>query len=160
MNEGGNRSDAPKAKGKRGEFQRARGRYQRYTRARLAQFARRLKHAIYPARTKVERIELAGPTARIGYNEAQALHFRAIEIGEPLGPLWSSYWVRVTARVPAGWRGSRVDLYWDSRSEALLWLDGRSRAGLNPGRHFAQLTPRADGGGTLTFLVEGARNRA
>src|ERR1700687_3579420 len=98
MRDGGNLSGTPPVKEDRGEFQRLRGRYPSYTRARLAQFARRLKRAIYPAREKVERIELAGPTQRIGFKEAEGLHYRAIEIGEPLGPLWSTYWVRITAR--------------------------------------------------------------
>ena len=144
----------------RGEFRRLRGRYAGYTRARLAQFSRRLKRAIYPEREKVERMELAGPLDRISFEQAQALGFRTVQPGEPLGPLWSTYWARVTARIPESWRGSRVDLYWDSRSEALLWLDGRSRQGLNPGRHFAPLTPKAVGGETLTFFVEIACNRA
>jgi alpha-mannosidase len=141
-------------------FQRLRGRYAGYTRARLAQFARRLKREIYPERAKVERIELAGPTDRITFAAAQALSFRTVAVGEPLGPLWSTYWAKVTARVPESWRGGRVDLHWDSRSEALLWLDGRSAQGLNSGRNFARLTPAANGGETLTFYVEVACNRA
>ena len=111
--------------GERGEFERLRGRYAGYTRARLAQFARRLKRAIYPERENVARIELAGPCERIPFKDAQALRFRDVQDGEQLGPLWSTYWVRVTATIPARWKGSRVDLHWDSRSEALLWLDGR-----------------------------------
>lgn len=160
MSDAGNPNGSSPVMRERGEFQRQRGRYPGYTRVRLAQFARRLKRAIYSAREKVERIELAGPTQRIGFEEAKALRYRTVDIGEPLGPLWSTYWVRVTARVPKEWRGARVDLYWDSRSEALLWLDGKSRQGLNPGRHFAELTPCAKGGETLTFHVEVACNRA
>lgn len=144
----------------RGEFQRLRGRYAGYTRTRLAQFARRLKRAIYPEREKVERIELVGPIDCVSFKEAQSLHYRTVQLGEPLGPLWSTYWVRITACIPISWRGSRVDLYWDSRSEALLWLNGRSSQGLNPGRNFARLTPSAEGGETLTFYVEVACNRA
>jgi alpha-mannosidase len=144
----------------RGEFQRVRGRYPGYTRTRLAQFARRLKRAIYPERAAAERIELAGPTERIAFAQAQALPYRPIGLGEPLGPLWATYWARVTVRIPSGWRGARVDLHWDSRSEALLWLDGRSSEGLNPGRNFAQMTAAAAGGETLTLYVEIACNRA
>jgi alpha-mannosidase len=144
----------------RGEFQRARGRYPGYTRTRLKQFGRRLQRAIYPAREKVLRIELVGPTERIGFAQAQTLTYRDVALGEPLGPLWSTYWARVTARIPESWRGARVDLYWDSRSEGLLWLDGRSSQGLNIGRNTARLTPSAKGGETLTFYVEIACNRA
>ena len=144
----------------RGEFQRLRGRYAGYTRARLAQFARRLKRNIYPQREKVEQIELSGPTDRIWYQDAQKLRYHNVQLGEPLGPALVDHWARVTAHIPAGWRGSRVDLYWDSRSEALLWLNGRSSQGLNPGRNFAQLTTSAEGGETITFFVEVACNRA
>jgi len=144
----------------RSEFRRVRSRYAGYSRARLAQFARRLKRAIYPERESLTRIELAGPTERMPFKDVQALRFRDVQVGEPLGPLWSTYWVRLTAAVPARWKGSRVDLHWDSRSEALLWLDGRSRQGLNPGRNFATLTPCARGGETLVFFVEVACNRA
>ncbi|HEX7884002.1 MAG TPA: glycoside hydrolase family 38 C-terminal domain-containing protein, partial [Afipia sp.] len=56
------------------------------------------------------------------------------------------------------WAGARIDLYWDSRSEALLWLDGRSSQGLNPGRHTAPLFQSASGGERLTFYVEVACN--
>jgi alpha-mannosidase len=151
----------PSAKARaRGEFRRMRGRYAGYTRARLKQFARRLKRAIYPERENIARIELSGPTQRISFKDAQALTFRPVQVGELLGPLWSTYWVRLTVTVPARWKGARVDLYWDSRSEALLWLDGRSHQGLNPGRHFATLTPSAKGGETLVFFVEVACNRA
>jgi len=144
----------------RGEFQRVRGRYEGYTRARLAQFVRRLKRAIYPERENVARLELAGPTERIPFQEAQSLSFRTVQVGEAFGPLWSTYWARVTATIPERWKGSRVDVHWDSRSEALLWLDGRSSQGLNPGRNFATLTPSAKGGETLVFFVEIACNRA
>src|SRR5476649_1170150 len=144
----------------RGEFQRLRGRYAGYTRARLAQFARRLRRAIYPEREAVQRIELAGPVDRITFKVAQALVFRDVQIGAPLGPLWATYWARVTARIPENWRGARVDLHWDSRSEALLWLDGRSSQGLNSGRNFARLTQAAKAGETITFHIEIACNRA
>jgi alpha-mannosidase len=143
-----------------GEFRRIRGRYPKYTRARLKHFARRLERAIYPERENVERIELAGPTDRISLEEAQSLAYRQVERGEPLGPLWATYWVKVAARIPAAWRGARVDLYWDSRSEALLWLDGRSAQGLNIGRHTAPLVRAAKGGEPLVFYVEVACNRA
>src|SRR5690348_14963475 len=82
----------------RSEFRRVRGRYAGYSRARLAHFARRLKRAIYPERESLTRIELAGPTERMPFKDVQALRFRDVQVGEPLGPLWSTYWVRLTAR--------------------------------------------------------------
>jgi alpha-mannosidase len=150
-------SDTPST---RGEFQRIRGRYAGYTRTRLAQFARRLRRAIYPERAAALRIEIVGPTDRIPYAEATKLGYRDAALGEPLGPLWATYWVRVTARIPESWRGARVDLHWDSRSEALLYLDGRSAQGLNNGRNFARVTPAATGGETVTLYIEVACNRA
>ncbi len=102
----------------------------------------------------------ADQTERISYAEATALKYRDVGLGEPLGPLWSTYWARVTVRVPEGWHGARVDLYWDSRSEALLWLDGRSSQGLNIGRYTATLAQKAKGGETITLYMEIACNRA
>ncbi|MEI9995557.1 MAG: glycoside hydrolase family 38 C-terminal domain-containing protein [Rhizomicrobium sp.] len=142
------------------EFQRIRGRYAGYTRTRLAQFARRLQRTIHPARAPVQNIELAGPTDRISFEEATELTYRNIALGEPLGPLWATYWARVTAQVPEAWRDAQVELYWDSKSEAMLWQGGRSLQGLNPGRNTARLVDAATGGETLTFYVEIACNRA
>ncbi|MEO8812575.1 MAG: glycoside hydrolase family 38 C-terminal domain-containing protein [Caulobacteraceae bacterium] len=142
------------------EIARIRGRYPDYTRARLAAFARRLARSIYPEKTPATAIEAAGPTDRIGFAEAAALDYRPVKIGAPLGPLWSTWWMRITVDIPEAWRGARVDLHWDSRSEALLWLDGRSAAGLNIGRSAARLTPAATGGERLVFHVEVACNRA
>ena len=137
---------------------RARGRYPTYTRDRIRQFGARLRRAIYPQRVAVERIEICGPVDRIPYAEGIALPYRDAALGEVLGPLFATYWVRVTARVPEDWAGGRVDLWWDSRSEGLLWLDGRSRQGLNPGRHAAILVPEAAGGEVLSFHIEVACN--
>ena len=141
------------------DIARIRGRYPGYTRERLRQFARRLAKAIYPERVPVEAIEMAGPTDRIALAEAEALDYRSVELGQALGPQWATFWFRVKAKVPPSWRGARVDLYWDSRTEALLWLDGRSSQGLNVGRHAAPLTHAATGGEALTFAIEAACNR-
>jgi len=139
---------------------RPRGRYAGYTRARLAAFARRLRRAIHPASAGVDLIEMTGPVGRIGFEEAAALPYHAVEVGEPLGPLWATYWFRVTASVSKDWAGARVDLRWDSASEAMLWLDGRSARGLNIDREDAPLVVKARGGESLTFHVEVACNRA
>jgi alpha-mannosidase len=142
------------------DIRRGRGRYPEYTRARLRAFAPRLMAAVWPERAPVARIEMAGPIEdRIAFKEARKLDYRPVEVGEPLGPLWATYWFKITARAPAEWAGEPVDLYWDSRSEGLLWLDGRSAQGLNIGRHEARLTAKA-GNETLSFFVEVACNRA
>ncbi|MDB5483076.1 MAG: hypothetical protein JWO83_4129 [Caulobacteraceae bacterium] len=142
------------------DLARGRGRYPAYTRQRLADVARRLRRAIYPARAPVVDIKVVGPTDRIGFEDAARLTYRPAGIGEALGPLWSTWWFRVTAEVPPDWARSRVDLHWDSASEALLWRDGRSVAGLNIGRHQVRLTKAAKGGERLVFSVEVACNRA
>jgi alpha-mannosidase len=98
------------------DLRRIRGRYAGYTRTRLAQFARRLRRAVYPQTMAALAINMAGPTDRVGYAAAQGLDYRPAALGETLGPLWATYWFRVTAQVPEDWRGSRVDLHWDSRS--------------------------------------------
>jgi alpha-mannosidase len=142
------------------DIARGRGRYPRYTRQRLADFSRRLRRAIWPARAPVVAIEVAGPVDRIGFEEAAGLGYRTSAIGEALGPLWATWWFRVTADIPPEWAGARVDLHWDSASEALLWRDGRSVAGLNIGRHEVRLTEAAAGGERLVFNIEVACNRA
>jgi alpha-mannosidase len=141
------------------DIRRGRGRYPGYTRARLSQFAGRLRRAIHPARAAVEAVEVAGPTDRIGFAAAQTLDYRPAQIGAEFGPLWATWWVRLTARVPDDWRG-RVELYWDSRSEALLRLGDRTIQGLNDGRHTAYLLDNAKGGETVTAQIEVACNRA
>ncbi len=60
--------------------------------------------------------------------------------------------------MPAGWAGRRVDLLWDSASEATLWLDGLPAQGLNRHHHDAVLVERAAGGERLAFEVELACN--
>nr|MDQ2861088.1 hypothetical protein [Pseudomonadota bacterium] len=142
------------------DIARPRGRYAAYTRDRLAAFSRRLRRAIYSARAEVVSIEMAGPTDRIAFPAACGLAYRPVEIGQALGPLWATYWFAVTTRIPRGWAGARVDLYWDTVSEALLWLGGRSSAGLNIGRPTARLVERAVGGESLIFHMEVACNRA
>ncbi|MFQ3455856.1 glycoside hydrolase family 38 C-terminal domain-containing protein [Bradyrhizobium sp. UFLA01-814] len=137
---------------------RIRGRYPQYTRRRLQGFAERLQQKIHADRVPVTSLALAGPTERISLEDALKLDYRAVPLGETLGPLWATYWVHVVAEVPQAWAGSRVDLYWDSRSEALLRLNGRSSQGLNPGRHIAPLVQSARGGETVSFHVEVACN--
>ncbi len=141
------------------DLRRPRGRYPAYTRERLQKFARRLRRAIYPERVGVQSILMAGPTDRIGYAAAQALDYQPVALGQPLGPLWATYWFKVTAQVPESWRGSRVDLHWDARCEGLLRLGGATVQGLNIGRHQARLIAAAEGGQVIEFEIEAASNR-
>ncbi|HUQ22858.1 MAG TPA: glycoside hydrolase family 38 C-terminal domain-containing protein, partial [Gaiellaceae bacterium] len=101
---------------------------------------------------------VAGPVGRISYEEAQGLDYRPAELGERFGPLFATYWFRGAATVPAGWAGRRVDLVWDSASEATLWLEGQPVQGLNRHHPDAPLAAAAVPGRQLTFDVELACN--
>ena len=96
-------------------------RHPEYTRARLAQTAERLRALVYPDTCPIEELLVSTAVDRIGRDEARRLTYRPAALGERFGPLWATFWFRVVATVPDGWAGSRVDLLWDSASEATLW---------------------------------------
>ena len=119
---------------------------------------------IYAHRQPIESIRVAGPVDRIRFAEAKKLrHWRPAKVGERFGPHWATHWFRLDARVPAAWAGRRVDLLWDSNSEATLWVDGRSVQGLNTQhgglRPDAILLRKARGGERLALHVEMACNK-
>jgi alpha-mannosidase len=128
-----------------------------YSRARLRQLSQRLFAAIYPDTKPVDELLVAGPVDRISWEDAQALDYRAAELGERFGPLWATYWFRFRATVPEEWHGARVDLLWQSGSEATLWDNGRVVVGLNPHHGEATLIDAAQPG-ELTRQVELACN--
>jgi alpha-mannosidase len=146
-------------------------RHPEYTHGRLAQLAERMKRLVYSDVRPVEKLLVSEQTDRITHDAAQKLNYREARIGEQFGPLWATYWFRGEVRVPESWRGSRVDLLWDSNSEATHWLDGRIAQGLNhepmslhgrvapDGRPDAVLLPTARGGEVVPFEVEMACNR-
>ncbi len=117
-----------------------------------------MAEAIYPVRSAVQQLEVAGPVDRITFQEATALEYHAAELGKPLGPTFATYWFRINIRIPNDWKGKRVDLAWSSNSEALLWVDGCAVQGLNPGRETARLVKEAIGGEELSVFVEVACN--
>ena len=125
---------------------------------RIAVLCQRMKEAVYPRRIATEEIQLAGPVDRIAFEEAKSLPYRSGGMGDALGPTFATFWYRIRIRVPHEWVGSRVDLAWSSNSEALLWVDGRSVQGLNPGRETARLIDQTEGGEELTVYVEVACN--
>ena len=106
-------------------------RHPTYTRDRIRDVAARVQALIYAEVRAPELLDVAGPTGRIGVDEAERLEFRPASLGEQFGPLWSTWWFRVAATVPEAWAGSRVDLLWVTHSESTLWVDGRSVQGLN-----------------------------
>ena len=133
-------------------------RHPEYTRARLRQTSERLQALIYPEMHQPDELLVAGPVERITREDAQELDYRPARLGERFGPLWSTHWFRGAATVPDDWGGSRVDLVWDSASEATLWLDGLPSQGLNRHHRDAVLVERAAGGERVGFEVELACN--
>ena len=131
-----------------------------YTRARLRQMSERLRALVHPETCAVEGLLVSGAVDRISRAEAQGLEYRPASLGERFGPLWATYWVRAEATVPPGWAGARVDLLWDSGSEATLWLAGEPAQGLNPHHCDAVLLEQARGGERLSLEVELACNDA
>lgn len=137
-------------------------RYTDYTQGRIRQVVRRLSAKIYDQRIPIDNLGVAGPTDRISYATAQDLHdFRPAKLGDQFGPYWATFWFCANVEVPAAWKGSRVDLLWDTQSEATLWIDGKSVQGLNMtsgDRPDAILLDCARGGETLSFQIEMACN--
>jgi alpha-mannosidase len=133
-------------------------RHQEYTRARLVRKSETLLELIWPETRSLDQLLAAGPVDRITREEAQGLDYRQVAVGERFGPLFATYWFRAAATVPQEWAGSRVDLLWDSASEATLWRDGRPVQGLNRHHPDAPLAEQAEGGARLEFEVELACN--
>jgi alpha-mannosidase len=135
-----------------------------YTRGRIARTAMRLQQLIYTDVREVDSMRISPCVDRISYDEALALPYRDVALGEQLGPIWSTYWLDVVATVPDDWAGARVDLRFSSHSEATLWVGGRSVQGLNSGtgspgdRSEAVLARAAGGGDRLACKIEIACN--
>ncbi|MBA2383861.1 MAG: alpha-mannosidase [Actinobacteria bacterium] len=133
-------------------------RHLEYSRARLAQAALRLQARVHPETRPLDELLVGGPVDRIAWDEAQRLEFRPADLGERFGPLFATYWFRARATVPDEWAGRRIDLLWDSGSEAALWLDGAPAQGLNRHHGDAVLRRAASAGEEIVFSVELACN--
>jgi alpha-mannosidase len=136
-------------------------RYPEYTRGRLAQTVSRLRELVHAERRPFDELLIAGPVGRIGHAEARRLEYRPARLGERLGPLWATYWLRATATVPDAWAGSRVDLIWETGTESTLWLGGRPVQGLVTGQYdrpVAPLVGGARGGERIEAEIELACN--
>ncbi len=129
-----------------------------YVLGRIQSLKSRMADAIYPERNAIQNPEIAGPVERISYEEAITLEYRPTDLGQPLRPTFATFWLRLNIKVPVDWKGRRVDLAWNSNSEALLWINGRAIQGFNPGRDTARLVSEAEGGEELTVYVEVACN--
>jgi alpha-mannosidase len=133
-------------------------RHSEYTRARLAQTSEGLRSLIYPETRPLDELVVAGPVERIPFDESVRLDYRPVQPGERFGPLWSTWWFRGSAALPDEWAGKRVDLLWDTASEATLWLDGIPAQGLNRHHPDATLVERAEPGRRIELAVELACN--
>lgn len=143
--------------------------YHDYTRARLAQLSQAMLALVYPERKWIDELLVSEcQPNRITWQHAQKLKaWQPAQRGQQFGPLWSTYWFRAKVKIPAAWKNRRVDLLWESHSEATLWTDGQSVQGLNhtpmsfdrSTRPDAVLIKRARGGEALKFQVEMACNK-
>jgi alpha-mannosidase len=94
--------------------------------------------------------------------------FRPFERGTPWGAPWQTTWLEITAKVPPGWRGERVELHVDlgfsSRSpgfqaEGLAYgRDGAILKGIAPDNNWLSVADRAEGGESVLVYVEAAAN--
>lgn len=137
-------------------------RHPEYTRDRIRHVVTRLHTRVYSARVPVRELLVSGPVDRIAYDDAQKLaDWRPAKIGELFGPRWATYWFRLKTDVPQDWKGGRVELLWDSQSEATLWRDGQPAQGLNMthgDRPDAVLFTKAKGGEPVELQIEMACN--
>ena len=99
-----------------------------YARERIAQTAARL--AVHGPPIPLA-LELSGPVSR----GAPAGEYRPVSIGEPLGPLFATYWLRVRGRAP-----ERAQLFLDFGGEATVWHDGRPIEALSSGPRQARMS--------------------
>jgi alpha-mannosidase len=95
--------------------------HREYARERIAHTAARL--AVHGPPIPLA-LELSGPVER----GAPAGDYRPVEVGEPLGPLFATYWLRVRGRAPEG-----AHLFLDFGGEATVWHDGRPVEALSSG---------------------------
>ncbi len=136
-------------------------RFPALTRARLKQLASDMKALIYKERRPVDKLLMAGPTERINYEAGTKLKYKPVKLGQQLGPQWSTFWFEIEATAPSEWAGQRIDLLWNSLSEATLWIDGSPAQGLNfpyGERPDAVLTKKASPKHKSSFYVEMACN--
>lgn len=135
----------------------------RISREHVETILRTVQKTIHPLRAPLTSLEVAGPVGRISYKESRSLKpYRSAKIGDVFGPHWATFWFRCEAVVPKSFAGRRVELVWDSTSEATLWINGKTAQGLNqhnwgPRKH-ALLSRSARAGERFRFDVEMACN--
>lgn len=120
-----------------------------------------------PARAEAAR--LPNPKADpITAEAAERLTYSPVDLPWRWGPKWSTTWFRVSAEIPAAWKGLGVALRFSSGTEAQIWRAGLDGAhgtptatalqGLDVNRDAYHLTTSAAGGERVGALIEAACN--
>ena len=119
-----------------------------------------LRPLAMPARHPLT-VSVASFEGRPSLAEVQALPddvFTPVEIGWRWGPVWSTTWFRLRGEVPASLAGGRVDLLFDSGTEALAWRDGAPWHGFDFNRDRGPWFDADEQGTAVDILVEAACN--
>ncbi len=110
--------------------------------------------------------EVSSSVAPVAFGERLKGEFRSIREGEKWGNSWDSAWFRLSAEVPAAWKGEALALRLDLGGEALLFsADGVPLYGFSAGSvygfHYRKdlyQLPEAAAGSRVEFWVEAAAN--
>ena len=102
--------------------------HREYARERIAQHAARLP--VHGEPTPLT-LELSGPVDR-GEGPGE---YRRVDLGERLGPLFATYWLRAGGTVP-----ENAHLFLDFGGEATLWRDGAPVEALSSGARQARMS--------------------
>ncbi len=125
---------------------------------RYAVFAEQVLEPLAYPETAPLRVQACQCDVPIPLAEAQRRAYRPVEPGWRWGPVWSTAWFRLAGEVPRSWAGRDVVLRFACGTEALLWLDGTPRQGLDDNHPAAPLLNPARGGESLQLYVEAACN--
>ncbi|PVD24905.1 hypothetical protein C0Q70_15398 [Pomacea canaliculata] len=91
-----------------------------------------LQSRLYPERIPVTSVSHFAAPGRITYAEAIQGKFKPVKVEIPLAHRkWATHWFCLNITVPDNWVHKEVRLIWDSRSEAMVWIDGQPKQGLS-----------------------------
>ncbi|WP_326614247.1 glycosyl hydrolase-related protein [Streptomyces scopuliridis] len=128
----------------------------------------RVQPAVYTASLPLTIEAWQVPDEPVPFTEAGAATYEPFTTGTPWGPPWGTTWFRVRGEVPAEWAGKRVEAVFDlgfvgdwpgSQAEALVHTpDGSPVKAVNPQNQYVPVGHPAEGGESVTFLIEAASN--
>ena len=97
---------------------------------------------------------------RMTFAEAMKGEYKPIQVGEQVGPGWSTHWFKVDVTIPEGWSELPLDLLWNSHSEACLFsTSGEILQGLSYDHKTEyRLSDEEKAAGKFTIYVEVACN--